>query len=231
MAELIKCQIKNLGRVVTGHTPPTGERSFYGNLYPLIKPTDMRVDERYIGDTDESLSDVGYRKFRPYLLPPTTTCVVTIGTIGKLCLTKEPSFCNQAVNAILVDEERHDPLYVYYLMKLTVPRVKALSSGTTSGRENVSKGVFESIEVSVHPLPEQRKIGALLSAYSGLIENNIRRIQILERTAQMLYREWFVNFRFPGHERVKMVKSHTGQIPEGWSTRPFKNIIRIPQLL
>ncbi len=186
MAALQKCQIKDLGRVITGHTPPTGKREFYGDLYPLIKPTDMRVNERYIGKTEESLSQVGYKKFEPYLLPPNTPCVVTIGTIGKLCLTKEPSFCNQAVNAILVDASKHDPMYVYYLMRLTNHRVKALSSGTTSGRENVSKGVFESIEVNIHLLPEQRRIGATLAAYDDLIENNMRRIEILEQMVQML---------------------------------------------
>jgi len=176
----------------------------------------MHVDERYIGNTEESLSQVGYKKFRSYLLPPNTPCVVTIGTIGKICLAKEPSFCNQAVNAILVDKTKHDPLYVYYLMRLTNPRVKALSSGTTSGRENVSKGVFESIEVSIHSLPEQRRIGAILAAYDDLIENDTQRIKILEQMARMLYREWFVNFRFPGHENSSFITSALGEIPKGW---------------
>jgi len=216
MSGLRKVQIKDLGRVVTGHTPPTGDREFYGDKWPLIKPTDMRLGERYIGVTEESLSLVGFKKFESYLLPPDTPCVVTIGTIGKLCITKEPSFCNQAVNAILVETSKHDPMYVYYLMRFTNPRVKALSSGTTSGRENVSKGVFESIEVNVHSLPEQRRIGAVLATYDDLIENNTRRIKILEQMAQMLYREWFVYFRFPGDEKVKLVESELGKIPYGW---------------
>jgi type I restriction enzyme S subunit len=67
------------------------------------------------------------------------------------------------------------------------------------------------------PFPTQRKIAAILSAYDDLIENNTRRIKILEDMAQALYREWFVHFRFPGHERVKMVASALGPIPVGWS--------------
>ena len=66
------------------------------------------------------------------------------------------------------------------------------------------------------PLPTQRKIASILSAYDDLIENNTRRIAILEEMAQAIYREWFVNFRFPGHENVKLVDSPLGQIPEGW---------------
>ena len=66
------------------------------------------------------------------------------------------------------------------------------------------------------PLPTQRKIAAILSAYDDLIENNTRRIKILEDMAQTLYREWFVHFRFPGHESVSMVESPLGAIPQGW---------------
>ena len=75
---------------------------------------------------------------------------------------------------------------------------------------------FPEFEISVPPLPTQRKIAAILSAYDDLIENNTRRIKILEEMAQALYREWFVHFRFPGHEKVRMVDSPLGEIPEGW---------------
>ena len=63
------------------------------------------------------------------------------------------------------------------------------------------------LRIPVPPLPTQRKIAAILSAYDDLIENNLRRIKILEEMAQNLYREWFVKFRFPGHEKVKLVNS------------------------
>jgi type I restriction enzyme S subunit len=221
---LTRCQIKDLGRVVTGHTPPTKDRTLYGNSYPLIKPTDMSPDERYIGETMESLSESGSERYKSYVLPPDTPCVVTIGTIGKLCLARQDSFCNQAVNAIIVDRTRHNPLYVYYLMRLTVPRVKALSSGTASGRENVSKGVFESIEIDVHALSVQDRIVSILSPYDDLIENNARRIMILEETAKMIYREWFVNFRFPGHEKVNIIESGTRRIPDGWDVVALQDV-------
>jgi type I restriction enzyme, S subunit len=68
-------------------------------------------------------------------------------------------------------------------------------------------------------LPEigtQNRIADILSAYDGLIESNTRRINILEQMAQMLHREWFVNFRFPGHAKIKMVESELGAIPQGW---------------
>ncbi len=77
----------------------------------------------------------------------------------------------------------------------------------------------------MHPPPD--KIAAILSAYDDLIENNTRRIKILEEMAQALYREWFVHFRFPGHEKVQMVDSPLGRIPEGWEVKQVANIALI----
>ena len=72
------------------------------------------------------------------------------------------------------------------------------------------------LPVPVPPLPTQKRIASILSAYDDLIENNTKRIKILEEMARALYREWFVHFRFPGHESVKLVDSPMGKIPEGW---------------
>ncbi len=74
------------------------------------------------------------------------------------------------------------------------------------------------------PIQTQRKIAAILSTYDDLIENNTRRIKILEDMAQTLYREWFVHFRFPGHENVPMVKSELGLIPHGWKISELGNL-------
>jgi len=71
------------------------------------------------------------------------------------------------------------------------------------------------------------KIAAILSAYDDLIENNTRRIKILEEMAQAVYREWFVHFRFPGHEKVKMVPSPMGPIPSGWRADKLKEHVEL----
>jgi Type I restriction modification DNA specificity domain len=82
----------------------------------------------------------------------------------------------------------------------------------------IKQSELRKVKVPWFPLPTQRKIASILSAYDDLIENNTRRIAILEEMAQAIYREWFVNFRFPGHENVKLVQSTLGMIPEGWKT-------------
>jgi type I restriction enzyme S subunit len=80
------------------------------------------------------------------------------------------------------------------------------------------------IPLRLPPPPKQQDIVSILSAYDDLIENNTRRIKILEDTAQMIYREWFVNFRFPGHEKVRMVDSELGPIPEGWQPGILRDV-------
>jgi type I restriction enzyme S subunit len=75
---------------------------------------------------------------------------------------------------------------------------------------------FKRVEINLPPLETQRKIASIFSAYDDLIENNTRRIKILEEMAKAIYREWFVNFHFPGHEKVRMVDSSLGRVPEGW---------------
>ena len=75
---------------------------------------------------------------------------------------------------------------------------------------------FPDFPIYTPPLPIQRRIASILSAYDDLIENNTRRIAILEEMARRIYEEWFVKFKFPGHEKVKMVDSELGKIPDGW---------------
>lgn len=87
---------------------------------------------------------------------------------------------------------------------------------TGAAQPKLSQENLKRIKLCLPPLPVQFKIASILSAYDDLIENNTRRIKLLEEMAQAIYREWFVNFRFPGHEKVKMVKSELGKIPEGW---------------
>jgi type I restriction enzyme S subunit len=81
---------------------------------------------------------------------------------------------------------------------------------------SLNQDIISRIQLPLPPLAEQRRIASLLSAYDDLIENNTRRIAILEEMARRIYEEWFVHFRFPGHEQVRLVESELGLIPEGW---------------
>jgi type I restriction enzyme S subunit len=92
---------------------------------------------------------------------------------------------------------------------------------------NLNTSIVRSIPITYPLLPTQRKIAAILSAYDALIENNTRRIGLLEHTAHLLYREWFVHFRFPGHDQIEMVGSELGAIPVGWKPYKLGDLIEI----
>ena len=194
--------INDLGQIITGSTPPTKKTEYYGNEYPFITPTDMKIDSRIV-HTERFLSQKGYEYNKNRLLPPNTVCVVCIASIGKTCMTTAPSITNQQINSVVVNQQEYDPFFVYYLLKTKIEILHNVASGVAS--PIVNKSTFGNLEVCVPPLPTQRKIAAILSTYDDLIENNTRRIKILEDMAQTLYREWFVHFRFPGHENVPMV--------------------------
>ena len=110
----------------------------------------------------------------------------------------------------------HRAFFISYLLK-TID-FWAFNSG--SAQASLNRNFIYPHEVCVPDFNSQDRIASILSAYDDLIENNTRRIKILEEMAQMIYREWFVNFRFPGHEKVKMVESELGPIPEGWTVEP-----------
>ena len=213
MEEWKEYRIKDLGEVVTGNTPPTSNREYYGTEYKFIKPTDMVEGQRFVPTTEEYYSELAYQKYKKCLLPPKTPCVVTIGSLGKkMCLTDTECFTNQAVNAVIPNKE-NDGEFLYYAFKASVlAYVKQLDSGTTSGRENVSKSSFSKIKVRVPSLPTQQKIASILSAYDKLIQNYKKQIEALQTAASELYKEWFVRFRFPGYQIAKFENG----IPKGW---------------
>ncbi|MBE3038270.1 MAG: restriction endonuclease subunit S [Chloroflexi bacterium] len=217
-------RIADFGSVITGKTPSSNNPEHFGDDYPFITPTDIGTGR--IVHADRGISQEGYLKFRRQILPRWSVCFVCIGaTIGKICLTTEKSFANQQINSVVVDTTRHDPFFVYYLLSTYAEAVKGIAGGAAT--PIVNKTSFENIEVVVPPLPTQRKIAAIFSAYDDLIENNLRRINILEEMAQNLYREWFVKFRFPGHQHARFTDSPLGRIPEGWEVREMQEIAEV----
>lgn len=90
---------------------------------------------------------------------------------------------------------------------------------------SLNQDIIKRIPLSLPPIPIQRRIASILSTYDDLIENNTRRIEILEEMARRLYEEWFVRFRFPGHEEAFFIESEQGQIPEGWQLQPLEELV------
>jgi type I restriction enzyme S subunit len=117
---------------------------------------------------------------------------------------------------------------LYYYLTLASLRgdIAAMASGAAS-QANVSPAQVESLSINLPPRDEQIRISSILSAYDDLIENNTRRIEILEEVARRLYEEWFVQFRFPGHQGAEFKESETGLMPQEWAIAKLEEIVNL----
>lgn len=208
--------IGELGTIITGNTPPRSNPELYGNYIPFIKATDISETEKFTYHHEEYYSEEGYNRYIKSLIPKGSTCVVTIGSIGKkMTMAHCDLFINQAMNAV-IPNKNFDNEYVYYAVKNILPNIKMLDSGTASGRENVSKSAFSKMQILIEDnIITQRRIAEIFSRYDSLIENYQKQIKLLEEAAQRLYKEWFVDLRFPGYENTKIVDG----VPEGWEKK------------
>jgi type I restriction enzyme, S subunit len=128
-----------------------------------------------------------------------------------------PVLCASFSRHLRLDTESYSPRFVYYLLQ-TLHRngYMAVFNIQHTGVSRFQYTAFKNhTELRIPDLPTQHKIGAILSAYDELIESNKRRIALLENLAEEIYREWFVRLRFPGHEKVKVIKG----VPSGWEVR------------
>ena len=124
-------------------------------------------------------------------------------------------FCFERNIALLHPNNRVIPKYLYYAVKNPIFYGNANNIANGSAQKLIPLSKLAGMEISVPPIERQETIVNILSAYDDLIENNQKQIKLLEEAAQRLYKEWFVDLRFPGHENTKIVDG----IPEGWNRR------------
>jgi type I restriction enzyme, S subunit len=135
---------------------------------------------------------------------------------------------NQRLGKVEILDDRHlDRGFAYYLFVSDLVRSQLRGSATGSTVRHTAPGRIYSVRVRLPPLTVQQRIAAILSAYDDLMENSSRRLRLLEEMAQRIYREWFVDFRYPGHEDVPLVDSELGLIPEGWVVLPASEALVI----
>ena len=148
------------------------------------------------------------------LLPPETVLLAMYGdgkTMGSVGLVRTPAATNQACCAMVTDPEKCDPKFLLYSLVYFKPALLKLA--ISGAQRNLNGKSIKQFAIGAPPVAVQTRIASILSAYDDLIENNTRRIAILEEMARRIYEEWFVRFRFPGHEGVRMVESELGLVP------------------
>jgi len=223
-------KIKEIGKVITGKTPPTKDRKYWNGAFPFITPSDIPdYDIRYDYKIERFLSDEWFKKAKNLLLPSNTPCFVCIGsTIGKICMTKEPSFTNQQINSVITNSE-NDALFTFYNLRANQFRIRDEYGGGGAAKDIISKSKFEDIVLPYPSFPpdEQSRIATVLSWFDDLIENKKRQNEILEKTAMAIFKSWFVDFE-PFKDQKFVYNEELGRkVPEGWEVKPIGEVVEI----
>jgi len=211
-----------VGRGKSKHRP-RNDPSLYGGKYPFIQTGEVKAANLYIYKYTQTYNEKGLAQSK--LWEPGTLLLTIAANIADTAILKIKACFPDSIVGFIADPNKADVRFVKYYIDTIKLHMQSISRGTT--QDNLSLEKIQSFDFKTPPLHTQRKIAAILSGYDRLIENNTRRIEILEEMARSIYREWFVNFRFPGHEQVRMVDSELGLIPEGWEAKKIKDVMEL----
>jgi type I restriction enzyme S subunit len=213
-------RLDELGLVARGKSRhrPRNEARLYGGPYPFVQTAEVMSADPYITSYSQTYSEFGLQQSK--IWPPDTLCMTIAGAnTAKTAILKIKACFPDSIVGFIPDKSKADIHFVKYSLDLMRDRFLSVSRGAT--QDNLSLEKLLSFLIPAPGVGEQRRIGAILSAYDELMENCRLRIRILEEMARALYREWFVEFRSPGYEKVARIRSALGPIPKGWEVKPF----------
>jgi len=226
MSTWTKQKLGDVALIESGGTPSSSIIEYWENG-DVNWATLPDLHNKYLYNTQRKITKLGLENSSAKLLPENTIIFSSRATIGEVTIAKVKTSTNQGSKNFVCDLKKADYEFVYYWLKLNARRIEKMASGTTY--KEINKTDLSNIEIEIPDLPTQTRIASVLSAYDDLIENNEKRIKALEEMAQLLYTEWFVKFKFPGHEKVKLIDSGTeyGKIPEGWEVRTVSDVANV----
>jgi type I restriction enzyme S subunit len=225
MSELQPMKLNELGTVGRGKSKhrPRNDPSLYGGDYPFFQTGDIKAANFRVTEYSQTYNEKGLQQSK--LWQPGTLCITIAAHIGESAILGIPGCFPDSIVGFVPHADKADVRFIKYYIDTLKVSMEGVSHGAT--QDNLSLDKLLTFDFLVPPLPVQRRIAGILSAYDELIENSQRRIRLLEDIARALYREWFVHFRFPGHESVPRVPSALGDIPQGWEVKKLGDIADI----
>jgi type I restriction enzyme S subunit len=207
-------QLDDLGYVGRGKSKhrPRNDPTLYGGAYPFVQTGDVKEADLWLTHHTQTYNETGLAQSK--LWPVGTLCITIAANIAETAILNFPACFPDSIVGFVPYPGKADARFVKYYIDTIKLRIQNASKGTT--QDNLSVDKLLSFDFQVPNYRTQERIASVLSAYDSLIENDTRRIKILEEMAQILYREWFVDFRFPGHESWPFIASDLGEIPKNW---------------
>jgi hypothetical protein len=220
----MKMQLYKLNQLLldmhSGGTPDTSKPEYWNGNFKWLSSGETR--QRFIENTESQITQLGIEKSSTKLAKKNDVVMACAGqgkTRGQVSFLLDDMYINQSVIAMTTDEKILHPLYLFYNLSGRYNELRG-SSDASSTRGSITTKSLKKLAMLIPNIESQKNITDILIAYDNLIENNNKRICLLEQMAENLYKEWFVRFRFPGYEDVEFESG----IPKGWK------ICRIDQL-
>lgn len=202
--------LDKLGSVSRGRSKhrPRNDAILFGGKYPFIQTADVKAAPFYITEYNETYNDKGLAQSK--LWHKGTLCITIAANIADTAILDIDACFPDSVMGFIPYDDVSDVRFVKYAFDMLQRDMKQISQG--AAQDNLSWQKLSTIRFPNPPIEIQRKIADYLVAYEDLIENNQKQIKLLEEAAQRLYKEWFVDLRFPGYEDTPIVD----RVPEGW---------------
>lgn len=222
--EMVATKLKDVcNRITVGHVGPMADE-YTPDGVPFLRSQNITPFRLNLEDIKFIPRDF-HKKLSKSALHSGDVVVVRTGYPGTACVIPN-SFpdLNCADLVVITPSKALNPYYLAAIFNSAWGMASVAGNLVGVAQQHFNVGAAKELEVRLPPRPTQDRIAGILSAYDELIENSQRRIQILETIARNLYREWFVNFRFPAHETYPLVASSLGDIPQGWEISKFRSV-------
>ena len=224
MSEWKKVKLGEIcGRLTSGGTPKANVSSYYNPpTIPWLKTKEVNYCR--ITETENYISEEGLKNSSAKLISPNSVIIAMYGqgdTAGRVAINKIPLATNQACCNLTIDKSKADYEFIYYQLCTLYDKLVSLKAG--AAQPNLNARIIKNLEIIMPSLPIQHRIATILSRYDSLIENYQKQIKLLEEAAQRLYKEWFIDLRFPGHENTNIIDG----VPEGWEKKKLHEIAEV----
>ena len=221
MSEWKKVSLSEMGIVSRGKSKhrPRNDTRLYGGRYPFIQTGDIGAAGLYVTDYSQTYNEEGLAQSK--LWEKNTLCITIAANIADTALLAFPACFPDSIMGFVPHKDVANVKYVKYCFDILKKDCQQISQGTA--QDNLSWKKLSTIKFPCPPLEVQNRIATILSRYDSLIENYQKQIKLLEEAAQRLYKEWFVDLRFPGHENTKIVDG----VPEGWEKKRLNNLVNL----
>ena len=219
MSEWKKVTLDQMGIISRGRSKhrPRNDARLFGGSYPFIQTGDIGSAGLYVTEYSQTYNEEGLAQSK--LWEKDTLCITIAANIADTALLAFPACFPDSIMGFTPHKNIANVKFVKYCFDVLQKDCQQISQGTA--QDNLSWKKLSTILFPCPPIEIQNKIVTILSRYDSLIENYQKQIKLLEESAQRLYKEWFVDLHFPGHENTKIVDG----VPEGWEKKKVGDLI------